>query len=731
MADISLISRLVSGIQRNVDISTNTLVVNELKVGGSASTAILTQALVETLSQLGSTALGEGASLIGVNASPSNYTAASADVEAHLAGIDSALATAGGTVFSDIDFRVQDDLDATKQMTFELSGMATGTTKTFTIADTSMTFPTGTFDLLPGSAGSDIGATTDEWTNMYANTYHARTGGLKLYGSSANFGTARAVINDGIDSFLPSGGSVSLAGMYTGSATFGRDVGVFTSTLTSASSSSGAVFIESGNMTGTANTASTGRIEIKTGDHTGSSGGASGGISIKTGTSANSTRGDISLDASTITVNSSKITDLANPTAPQDAATKAYVDSIAAGLDPKESVRVATTADVGGTYSSGTITGVSALTVDGVLLATADRVLLKDQTSALQNGIYTYDEVAGTLTRAADHDGTPANEVSAGNFVFVEQGTANENSGWVLQGNGVLTLDTDNLDWTQFSGAGAITAGDGIAKSGSTLSVAVADIAGNGLEDDGSNNLQVKLATISASNQSAALGVNGSGEIFVKTDLNTITHDGSGQLTIIDGAITNFKINAAANIQFSKMAPLVTDRVAITDGSGVVSTATNATPTELENLRDGSNADSLHQHSQLVKTYTAGQSFAANQTHAVRMALNGETAGRVYAADYTVVAQDAFYAFGVIQPTTSITAGDSVDVIMMGEVTLLASDTAFAAAEVGQAVHLLGSGSWDVVSQITYASDQASYRIGLAVDTDKIMVGNMQLNGIA
>lgn len=157
---------------------------------------------------------------------------------------------------------------------------------------------------------------------------------------------------------------------------------------------------------------------------------------------------------SDLNANNNKITALGTPVSGTDAANKNYVDGIAAGLDPKESVRVATTASVGGSYattpSNGRFTG-AATTIDGVTLATNDRVLIKDQADAKQNGIYVYDG-AGQYTRSADMDGSPSSEVSGGNFVFVAQGTTNGASGYVLVASGIVTLNTDNLNFTQFSG---------------------------------------------------------------------------------------------------------------------------------------------------------------------------------------------------------------------------------------------------------------------------------------
>lgn len=153
-------------------------------------------------------------------------------------------------------------------------------------------------------------------------------------------------------------------------------------------------------------------------------------------------------------MNSQKITGLADPTAAQDAATKAYVDSLVNGTDWKNSVRVATTAN--GTFATAFANG---QTVDGVVLATGNRILLKDQTTGAENGIYTVN-ASGAPTRATDADANP--EVTAGMAVFVSEGTANGNSQWKLTTDDTITLGTTALVFAQIGAATSYTAGTGI-----------------------------------------------------------------------------------------------------------------------------------------------------------------------------------------------------------------------------------------------------------------------------
>lgn len=156
-----------------------------------------------------------------------------------------------------------------------------------------------------------------------------------------------------------------------------------------------------------------------------------------------------------------KITSLADPVNAQDAATKNYVDSVAQGLDPKGSVIAASTANIA------SLSG--AMTVDGIALVAGDRVLIKDQTTDSQNGIYVVS--ASSWARALDGDSW--DELTSA-YVFVEKGSTNADNGFLCTIDAGGTLGTTTITFVQFSGAGQITAGAGLTKTGNQLDVGTA-----------------------------------------------------------------------------------------------------------------------------------------------------------------------------------------------------------------------------------------------------------------
>lgn len=227
----------------------------------------------------------------------------------------------------------------------------------------------------------------------------------------------------------------------------------------------------------------------------------------------------MAVPTASVSLNSQKITNLAEPTLDSDAATKAYVDAARSGLDIKQSVRVATTANI-------TLSGTQ--TIDGVAVIAGDRVLVKDQTTGSQNGIYVV--AAGSWTRATDADNST--EVTAGMFTFVAEGTVGADSGWVLTTNDAITLNTTTLTFSQFSGAGQITAGAGLTKTGNTIDIATANSARIVVNAD-----SIDLATITQADSSGVAG---------GTFVQSVTRDGYGRVT---GIITATEQNASTTVK--------------------------------------------------------------------------------------------------------------------------------------------------------------------------------------
>lgn len=341
------------------------------------------------------------------------------------------------------------------------------------------------------------------------------------------------------------------------------------------------------------------------------------------------------------------LTGLGAPTNSGDAATKDYVDNVAAGLDPKESVKVATSGPLpaytaAGSGSSKTLTmnATGTLTVDGVVTALNDRILVKDEGGGthVDNGIYIVTTagavgVAAVLTRASDFDGTPGNEVTAGAFTFVEQGTLNTSTGWVLATPNPITVDTTALNFVQFSGAGEITAGAGISKAGNQLDVELVTNGGLSFDVAGvSGKLQVDA------DSTRGLGTDANG-LFVSLASNPALQFTGGSLDWdpdttrglakdASGAYLNLAANSGLQFSTGALDTLLATAGGLSKGasglsvlidptpstlslsaSGLtvtglpslftvngVATGSTVTAANLDALTDGSNADALHTH---------------------------------------------------------------------------------------------------------------------------------------
>ena len=340
---------------------------------------------------------------------------------------------------------------------------------------------------------STLGVTGDFAVNTNKFTVAATSGNVTAAGTLGVTGNATL------------GGTLAVTGATTLSSTLAvtNDLSVNTNKFTVAAST--------GNVTAAGTLAVTGATTL----------------SSTLGVTSNATVGGtlgvtgIATFGNVIDMNAHKITNLAEPTADSDAATKYYVDAARSGLDVKGSVRAATTAN---------ITLSNTQTVDGVALSVGDRVLVKDQSTGSQNGIYVV--AAGAWARATDADNNPGGEVTSGMFCFVEEGTVNSDCGFVLTTNDPITLGTTALAFALFSASGTLIAGNGLSKNGYTLEVNVAASGGIEIVSDA---LQLKAGTAGAglTYTSGVLDIVGtSNRITVNADSIDIASTYVGQTSI-------------------------------------------------------------------------------------------------------------------------------------------------------------------------------------------------------
>jgi hypothetical protein len=292
----------------------------------------------------------------------------------------------------------------------------------------------------------------------------------------------------------------------------------------------------------------------------------------------------------------SQVTVSADPSQALQVATKQYVDNLSSGINAHDAVVAATTTALTVTYSNG-VSGVgatltnagtqAAFSIDNVTPVVGDRVLIKNQAAALQNGIYTVTNVGSgstnwVLTRATDYDNHVAGQVNAGDMTFITAPAAEfsttptqQNTGWIMNAAGVITIGTSSITWVQSSGSGTVTAGSGISVTGNSVSIALgatfdsttgADTTGLSLS---SNTLKVRLNSNGGlTSTTAGIAVNpGSGFSLSGNQLvyssGTTTQTGSGvsggaysyatqkQVATITGnnTLTSFAVNHNFNSQ--------------------------------------------------------------------------------------------------------------------------------------------------------------------------------------
>lgn len=843
MADISILARLINGVVRNVDMSANTLVTTSIKVGGDVSNTELTKAILDNLihlqngtdfsngtnshthdgryfqeSELSSSTSSSGSDLIGDDNTYSNFVPAAATVKGALSGIDLALATAGGTSFSDVDFEVYDNVTPSKKLKLELAGLSASTTRILSMPD----------------ADVNLGALNDSNIAALAGIAYSK---LNLTSSIVDADIAAlagisysklALSNSITDSDVSTLAAISLnklAVLAADKALVSDGSGYISAAFTTAT--------EIGYLSGVTSAVQT-QLNAKAEDST---------VIKKDGSVA------FTSDQS---MGGNKLTNVANGSSPNDAINKSQLDAYASGVlwlnpiqDPDlidDSLNtppgspVVGNVYIVGASPTGAWSGLSGRAVFwsgstwvdllGRAVAIGDRFgVSMESTTAGAGGLAGQDNKIAQITNA-----TPG----AITYSFTSPVTPQA----VYVSNDISThfghsYTYNGTAWIEFGGPGATNAGVGLAWDGNTLNVKLGagiaelptDEVGVDVHSDGG-----LMTTVDNSASSTATGA----QLAIKLDGSTLAKSSSG-LKVASGGISNNEINSSAAIAYSKLAlsgSIVNADIAsgaaiaysklslsgsivnadisasaaidysklslansivnadisasaaiaysklslsnsivnadIASGAAIAYSKLSLTNSiVLGDLTSNSvdenklttsvagngltggggsalavgagngvqvNANDVEVvHSPAVKkTFVAGESFASDTTYAVRIALTGETAGRVYKADYDASVSDKFYAIGIIEGfgASAKSAGDPVSVVLMGTVSLGSNDSAFASGEIGQAVHLKGSGTWDAVSQITYATDQASYRVGMVQETNKILVSGMQLLGI-
>ena len=312
------------------------------------------------------------------------------------------------------------------------------------------------------------------------------------------------------------------------------------------------------------------------------------------------------------------------------ASIKTYVDSVASGLDLLDSVHVASTAALTVTYANGssgvgaTLTNAgtqAALSIDGQTLVASERVLIKDQAAALQNGIYTVTTVGSgsanwVLTRSTDFD-TGA-ELDSGSFVFVETGTTNADSGYVMTTDGTITIGTTAINWTQFSKAADILAGDGLTKTGSTI-----DAIGTSNRISVNGNIDIDAAYVGQASITT-LGTIGSGIWQGTAIADTYVTDA---LTISGGTINNTVIGgstpAAITATTLNVNGVITSDGLTVDGNARIEEIGAIAKLTLERGNSENNSDSAAVDLLETNAGSEGANFGDAATNGFRLKLDG------------------------------------------------------------------------------------------------------------
>lgn len=700
--DISNLARLVAGIWRNVDLSQNTLVVGSLKVG-TASPTELTKIILDRLvslqngsdvdasyhthntiyytkTEVGAASGTTGSDLVGDDNTYSNFTPTAATVKGALSGIDAALSSAANPVFNDSTFRIQDDLDSTKQIAFDASEVATSTIRTIKMANANV-------DL-----AKVLSAIQDD--GSVAFTANQSMGNFKLTNLANPTDLSDAANKGYVDD--QDALKVSKAGdTMSGSLNMGNHLITNVATPVAGTDAANKNYVDNA-VTGLSWKAPALVLNASSTTKPTALPVIIDGVTLATGNRVLFTAlsGGESADNNKVWV-----VNVSGPTATWSLASDftsgpldgwaVYIKEGAINGDSQWNYNGTTWVQFSG---AGQIQAGIGLTKTG---NTLDINLGAGITDNLFDEIAINVYASGGLDLVNPATGLPSSANDAQLAVKLNGNL----SGLELALNGLSV---------KLNSAGALS------KSGAGIDVNVDD---------------------------STVGINANA-LYVKNDGITATQLAANSVTAVKiavDAVDGTKIRLA-NDQWLRARNstdsadvniLKVDTTEKVEFASIPEVATAQTNRSTAAANDFAKVEYVNSLIDLPKVpVTVGESFAANTTFAVRvsMAELSDTTGRVYKADYDASTADKFHVIGYVQSATSLTAGASTMMYLAGELTLGASDTAFGAADVGKPVFLTAAGAWTVVPPS--ASGQASVIIGYVSATNKIWLVPARIMGI-
>jgi hypothetical protein len=724
MAVYSKFLSLINGVNRTVDLASNTLNVNALQIGG----ALLS----------GST----GSALIGDAGGYSNFTPTAATVRGALQGIDSALAGVTGSAIT----ALTGDATASGPGSAVLT-LATVNSNVGSFGDASdvATFTVNAKGLITAAGSISIQIAESQVTNLVSDLSAKLSNSLGqnhiFVGNSSGVATDVAMSGE---ASIVSSGAVTLS-----------NAAVIAKVLTGYSAGSGTVSSSDSILSAIQKIDGNDALKLPLAGGTMSGNIAMGGNLI-TGLSAPSANGQAlifdqlgsangvaSLDSSgkipvaqlpsTVmeyqgawnpSTNSPSLADGTGANGNVYYVTAAYASAIPGLSDPSMvNFQVGDLVIYNGTKWQlvSPANGVSSVNgAQGAVTVNAINQLTGDVTAGPASGSQSVSSSIASI-QGTSVSGT----TGSGNVVFSNAPTFTG----LLSGSSASFSST--ISASNFSGSssgtntGDVTLGtaNGLSLSGQALSLQLASGSQNGaLSSTDWNTFNNKLtSSLTSAYIFVGNASNVASPVAVSGDLSLAN---TGAFTIANSAVTLAKMASNSVDENKIVSTAFSSTGAITGGSGskiAVQVDNFSVEINVSNQLKVLNAPSN------VNVMVAGQSFSANTSYIVRMALNGETAGQVYAADQDASSEDKFWGIGIAYSATAVSAGQNIDVIMLGQYSLQSSDSAFASGDIGKPVYLLSSGAFSTSAPTT--ANYAIFKIGNVMTTSSMII-NSQLIGV-